>query len=52
MNNSAFGKTMENLHERINVELINNAKDYGKCVSKPNFISQKILVKILLLFIK
>ena len=25
MNNSAFGKTMENLRKRINFELINNA---------------------------
>ena len=37
--NSVFGKTMENLRKRINVELINNAKDYLKCVSKPTFIS-------------
>ena len=27
-NNSFFGKTMENLRKRINVKLINNAKDY------------------------
>ena len=42
MNNSVFGKTMENLRKRINVEMTNNAKDYVKCVSRPNFISQKI----------
>ena len=42
MNNSVFGKTMENLRKRINIELINNAKDYIRCVSRPNFISQKI----------
>ena len=45
-------KKMENLRKRINVELINNAKDYLKCVSKPTFISQKYLTKMLLLFIK
>ena len=39
--NSVFGKTMENLRKRISVKLINNAKDYVKCVSKPSFISQK-----------
>ena len=50
--NSVFGKKMENLRKRINVELINNAKDYLKCVSKPTFISQKYLTKMLLLFIK
>ena len=44
-NNSVFGKTMENLQKKINVELINNAKDYIRCVSRPNFISQKIFNK-------
>ena len=42
MNNSVFRKTMENMKERMNVELINNAKDYFKYLSRPNFISQKI----------
>ena len=41
MNNSAYIKTMENLRKRINVRLVNNAKDYLKYVSKPTFISQK-----------
>ena len=41
MVNSIYGKTLENLRKRKNVELINNAKDYIRCVSKPNFISQK-----------
>ena len=45
MNNSVFGKTMENLRKRISVKLINNSKDYVRCVSKPNFISQKIFSK-------
>ena len=39
MINSVFGKTMENLRKRIKVELINNAKDYVKYVSRPSFIS-------------
>ena len=42
MNNSAFGKTIENLRQRINVRLVNNAEDYKKYVSKPSFVSQKI----------
>ena len=33
---------MENLRKRISVELINNAKDYVQCISKPSFVSQKI----------
>ena len=36
--NSVYGKTMENLRKRINVSLINNAKDYEKYASKPGFI--------------
>ena len=42
MNNSGFGTTMENLRKRISVKLINNSKDYVRCVGKPNFISKKI----------
>ena len=45
MNNSVFGKTMENLRKRISVKLVNNAKDYVRCISKPSFISVKILGK-------
>ena len=45
MINNVFGKTMENLRKRINAELINNAKDYVKYVSRPSFI-QKIFNKI------
>ena len=45
MNNSVFGKTMKNLRNRISVKLVNNAKDYVKCISKSSFISQKIFSK-------
>ena len=45
MINSAYGKTMGNLRERINVRLVDNAKDYKKHVSKPSFVSQKLLNK-------
>ena len=41
MSNSVFGKTMENLRKRMTVKLVNNAKDYVKCISKPSFVSQK-----------
>ena len=43
--NSIHGKTAENIRKRINVRLINNTTDYVRCVSKPNFISQKIFSK-------
>ena len=40
MNNSVFGKTMENLRKRISFKLVNNSKNYIRCISKPSFISQ------------
>ena len=40
--NSVFGRTMENLRKRISIKLVNNAKDYVRCISKPSFVSQKI----------
>ena len=45
MINSVYGKTMENLRKTINIKLVNNAKDYLKCVSRPTFVSQKIFSK-------
>ena len=42
MNNSVYCKIVENLRKRINVRLVNNAKDHLKYVSKQTFISQKI----------
>ena len=39
MNNSAFGKKMENVRKRISVKLVNNSKDYVRCISKPNFVA-------------
>ena len=42
MNNSVYCKIVENLRKRINVRLVNDAKDHLKYVSKQTFISQKI----------
>ena len=39
---------MENIRKKINVRLINDSKEYFKCVSRPNFISQEILDKNLI----
>ena len=40
MNNSVFDKRMEILRKRISVKLVNNSKNYVRCISKPSFISQ------------
>ena len=45
MNHSVFGKTMENLRNKIGVNLVNNAKSYVKCISKASSVSQKIFRK-------
>ena len=39
MMNSVYGKTMENLRKRISVKIVNNEKDFLKCISKPTDIS-------------
>ena len=37
MNNSVFGKTMENIRNHKNMKLVTNDKKYVKYVMKPNF---------------
>ena len=49
MINSVYGKTMENLRKK---RLVNNEKKFFKYTSRPTYITHKILVKIMLLFMK
>ena len=42
MNNSVFGKTMENIRNRVNVKLVNTQERLKKLTAKPNFKSHKI----------
>ena len=42
MNNAVFGKTMENLRNRIDVKLVSNKNDCLKWTSKPSYMSQNI----------
>ena len=42
MNNSVFGKTMENIRNRVDIKLVNNEEKARKLVAKPNFRHCKI----------
>ena len=37
MNNSVFGKTMENIRNRVDIRLVNSEKKAKKLAAKPNF---------------
>ena len=45
MMNSIYGKTIENLRKRINVRLVNNAKDFLKNTSRPTYVTHKLFDK-------
>ena len=42
INNSVYGKTVENLRNRIDVRLTSNEKVHLKWTSKPSYMSQNV----------
>ena len=42
MNNSVFGKTMENIRKRVDVRLVTDEKKLLKYVSKPTYVSSNL----------
>ena len=42
MNNSVFGKTMENIRNRVNIKLVDSGEQFKKLTAKPNYESRKI----------
>ena len=48
INNSVFGKTMENLRKRVEIKLVTNEKKLDKLTSKPTYVSSKIFNETLM----
>ena len=48
MNNAVFGKTMENIRNRVDIKLITNEKEAKKLISKPNFHHRTIFTENLI----
>ena len=42
MNNSVFGKTMENIRNRVNIKLVDTGEQFKKLTAKPNYENRKI----------
>jgi hypothetical protein len=45
MNNAVFGKTKENIRNRVEIKLCSNEKKVEKPIAKPNFESRTIFTE-------
>ena len=45
INNSVFGKTMENIRNRVDIRLVNDQRKAEKLAAKPNFKHLTILMR-------
>ena len=52
LNNSVFGKTMENMRKIVDVRLVTDQKKLSKFVSKPTYVNSKNFNKIWLQHIR
>ena len=48
MNNSVFGKTMENLHKGVDCKLVTSERRLLKLTSKPSYVNSRIFNKNLI----
>ena len=46
LNNSVYGKTMENMRKRIKIRITKSPKDFLKYASRPTYIIHNIFGKI------
>ena len=45
LNNSTYGKTMENMRKRIRIRIVKTQKDFIKYASRPTYINHNIFGK-------
>ena len=52
MNNSVYGKTMENLGKSIKIRVVKNSQDFNKYTSRPTCVNWKVFENDLKCWVK